>query len=217
MKTEGFIGYYQLEGWWISAFSEEERGHIEEVFQPLGASDKPLTSGEFHSMTSTAIQLLNELAGWFRKKEDKVIAYKILDKAEDLLDPNTSVLDAHFLFQTVMRLNYKDRNIEKHFEKAIEACKRQIALGEKAAEMFRLEDAVLTVRLREYGQVRESSLDDFELPAHPGYKQLAIIYEKQKRYRETVDLCLQALAEGWRGDWDARIDRCEKKISSTTS
>lgn len=38
------------------------------------------------------------------------------------------------------------------------------------------------------------------------YKQLAIIYEKQKRYAEALKISKEAFAEGW------NLDDCSKRI-----
>ncbi|SFS60272.1 tetratricopeptide repeat protein [Marininema halotolerans] len=52
-----------------------------------------------------------------------------------------------------------------------------------------------------------------ELPQHYGYKQLAIIYEKQGEIDKAIDLCKQAEQQGWKGDWSARIERYKKRVS----
>lgn len=48
------------------------------------------------------------------------------------------------------------------------------------------------------------------LPAHLGYATLADIRERQGKYEETIQICQQAIAEGWTGDWQVRINRCRK-------
>ncbi len=45
---------------------------------------------------------------------------------------------------------------------------------------------------------------------HVGYKQLCIIMEKQKNFGEVIRLANIAKAQGWKGDWDRRIEKCEK-------
>jgi hypothetical protein len=75
---------------------------------------------------------------------------------------------------------------------AIEACKQQIAVSEKAKIAF----------LKEY----------CSLPSHEGYKQLCIIMEKQKNYDEVIRLSKIAKGQGWVGDWDKRIEKCEKRL-----
>lgn len=77
---------------------------------------------------------------------------------------------------------------------AIQACKLQIELAPQAANAFR----------KEY--IKQP------LPRPVGYEQLAIIREKEKNYLEAIKLSKQAKKQGWAGDWDKRIERCEKKF-----
>ena len=51
------------------------------------------------------------------------------------------------------------------------------------------------------------------LPSHAGYKRLVITLEKEKRYEETIEVCKKALSQKWAGDWEHRIERCEKKLN----
>lgn len=192
-KTKGLIGYFGLESWWHSEFSEDERRHIAATFQPLGSSGDSLTSGDISYTSQTAVGVLHNLAGWFSKEIDRPIAHKILKKAEELSETEGSVLDAHFLYGQKLGIYYKDRDIPGYLEKAIEACNQQIALAEKAAKAFRTE------------------YTDSPLPSHKGYQQLAIILEKQGKFDETVELCRNAEKQGWAGDWAKRIERCRKK------
>ena len=78
---------------------------------------------------------------------------------------------------------------------AIDACEKQILLGPEAAKAF----------LAEYPE-------DF-LPAPHGFQQLAIIQEREKNYTEAIRLCREAMAQGWGGDWEKRIVRCENRLA----
>jgi tetratricopeptide (TPR) repeat protein len=192
-KTQGLIGYFGLGSWWLSEFTDDERRHIVETFRPLGVSGDSLTSGDISYTSQTAVALLQNLAGWFTKKIDRHIAYKMLEKAEDLADKEGSVLDVHFLYGQKLAIYYKDRDNAIYLKKAIEACNQQIAFAEKAAEAFR----------RKY--------KDSPLSSHNGYQKLAIILEKQGRFEETIELCQRAHEQGWAGDWEKRIVRCRRK------
>ena len=50
------------------------------------------------------------------------------------------------------------------------------------------------------------------LPAHAGFTQLAIIRDKQKRYTDAIELCVEAKRQGWADNWDKRIARYQKKV-----
>jgi hypothetical protein len=197
-KVNGQLGYLGLGEWWTESFNETERLHIESVFTPLGSSesDRPLTKGNFGPSTLTAIALLHALSGWFSKKEDRHLVYIMLEKAISLIDEKSDALDIHFLFGQVMAMNYKDREKPENMEKALIFAKKQIAMSGTAAYAFK----------KEY--------KDSCLPSHSGFKQFAIILEKEKKYDEALSLCESAIKEGWAGDWEKRIQRCEKKRAS---
>lgn len=55
-----------------------------------------------------------------------------------------------------------------------------------------------------------------ELPHHRGYYRLAVNYEKQKRYKDAIQIAKRAKKEGWAGDWDKRIERCQGKLDRAT-
>jgi hypothetical protein len=80
----GFIKYFGLTDWWLATFTEKEREKIVSTFQPLGLSPDPLIVGDITHASGTAAGLLSALSGWFRKREYKSIACRIIEKAEEL-------------------------------------------------------------------------------------------------------------------------------------
>lgn len=101
-------------------------------------------------------------------------------------------LDEHFKISEEIVSCYRQRDkIPGMLEKAIEACRKQIDLSLRAAQLFKDE------------------YPNQPLPCHVGYDQLVIIYSKQSKYKEAIDLCKQAKEQGWCGDWDKRIKRYE--------
>jgi len=162
-------------------------------FQPLGGSGESLTKGDVSFRSDTAVGFLHNLAGWFGKDEDRYLAYRILEKAEELIHPSVKPLDIHFFYQSKIVIFYKDRDKPGGLEKAVCACRQQIDYAPKAAKAF----------MKEYkGEA---------IPGHKGYEQLAIILEKEKKFSEAVEVCTQAMEQGWSGDWEKRIERCNKK------
>ena len=193
---KGNIGYFGLGEWWLSEFSGQERSYILEVYQPFGSSGKSLIKENITDSSQTAIGFLSILSHWFKKEKDRTIAYRILNKAESLITTKTNILDLHFLYNSEIEIYYKDRNQDQNaLKKAIEACKKQIEIAPKAASAFR----------KEY--------KDSSLPGHLGYRQLAIIEEKEKKFNSVIDLVKKAMAQGWDGDWEKRIERCTKKAN----
>ena len=196
-RVQGRIGFFGLEEWWSSAFSDDERRQIQTTFRPLGFTGDSLTSGSIISTDQTAVGFLQALAGWFTKEQDRPIAYKMLDKAEELARTGVPVLDVHFLYDQEIGIYYRDRDKQAFLDKAILACRKQIALAPKTARAFK------------------SEYRNEPLPTHRGYEQLAIILEKRGDYREVIDLCAQAQAQGWSGTWARRIERCKKGLTKT--
>ncbi len=112
-----------------------------------------------------------------------------------MVDNATSVLDMHFLYNYQISLFYKERSDPAYFDKAMEACKRQIEMTDQSLAAFR----------------KDYKSSDF--PGHKGYHQLAIIvWEKEKKLDAAITLCKRAIDQGWSGDWEKRIERCKKKL-----
>jgi len=89
--------------------------------------------------------------------------------------------------------NPRDSN-ENAIEKTIGYCRKQISIAANVAQDMKRE------------------FPNSELPSHVGYKQLTIILEKKKHFNEVIELCRQAQAQGWNGDWEKRILRSKKKL-----
>jgi len=87
-RVNGLIGYYNLEDWWLTAFTDAERQHIEATFNPLGFGAGTLTQGDIYKTSQTAHRMLRSLAGWFRNTDqDAIIAAKIRSKAAEFEPP----------------------------------------------------------------------------------------------------------------------------------
>jgi tetratricopeptide (TPR) repeat protein len=185
-----------LADWWVTAFTDSERKHIESIFHPLSAVQaigSPLTSGVIQSTTETAVGFLSALAGWFQKPEDLTIAQRILNKAMELSE-GAFVLDNHYLHQTIIQFNYRNRENEECLKAALDACLKMISFAPEAARAYK------------------SEFPQEQLPGHKGYEQLAIIYEKQGRFQDAIAVSERAANQQWGGDWDKRIERCGQKL-----
>lgn len=210
------IGDLALTDWWLSTFIPAERAYIEQTYRPytltlsgeledadillendnagVDDSDEPAAEEMVKEPVRSAGAFLNGLAGWFYKPADRHIALRILKKAEDLAGDN--VLDLHFIYLTMIKANYRSRELALGArDAAVAACEKQIALGPRAAAAF----------IERYGG---------KCPMHTGFQQLAIIREKQQNFDEVIRLCDLAEKQGWTGDWQKRINRCKRKMKS---
>jgi len=193
----GLIGYYKLNEWWITAFTEAERNLVSQRFSPLGDRPGSLTEGHIDFNSQTAVAFLTLLAGWFNSNSERYLANRMLEKAQQLANSGKGrdIMDLHLLYMAEIQTNYKDRDKRPDaLQAAINACYAQIEISEK----------VRCELLRAWGP---------PMPTHVGFKQLCIIREKQGEYAEVIELCERAKKEGWGGDWDKRILRCRKKLS----
>ena len=192
-RIEGFIGLYGLEQWWLKELSESERTEILSTFQPMGGASSSLISGKI-STDQKCSDFLATLVGWF-KASNRDLGYKILQKAEDSLDSNSTVLEQHFTCNALIEFYYRDRDKgQRYLDKALESCRKQISISKATIREFKRQDPRF-------------------LPSHKGFHQLAIYEEKQKNYQEALSLAKQAQADGWQGDWEKRIERLSKKLA----
>lgn len=207
----GYIGYYNLEDWWLEEFSEKERNHILNNFNPLGDTSITLVEGQVLERNQSVVKFLSTLVGWFKKSDDWSIGERFIKKAEERLEECKRVLDLHFFYQSKAEHYYRGREHAPFLQKAIDACEKQIALSPRAIIAFEEEykemTAVMVAR-----SIPESELKEFTLPAHHGYRQLAIIWEKENKFEMVISICAKAMAQGWQGDWEKRIERCRKKM-----
>lgn len=197
-QSTGELGYFGLTGWWTSSFSAAERSYMEETFCAAGlpARAKPLTRDRGLVNYPTAASLLTVLADRLSEKvEDRGLAAKVLVQAEERAMAEGDVLGRYFVYHQMIRLYSKWKS---EFPNAVDlifaACHKQIALASDAARALR--------KLR----------PDKPLPTHLGYVQASALLEQEGRLEPAIDLCKQAEAEGWGGNWPWRIQRMARKV-----
>ena len=206
-NVKGYLGYYDLEEWWNSTFTDEEKEYIIKTYKPMGASiggeikilGEVLIKGDIEFTSQSKIFFLVLLSSWFSSSNSVGTGLKIIEKVERLTieNGNNDPLDEHFAYGAMIEIYYKLRDSEKsYFEKAVDACKSQIRISLKSKEAFLKENK------------------GSPLPRTIGFKQLAIIYEKSKEYDSAIETCKIALEQGWAGDWEKRIERCESRLKN---
>lgn len=108
--------------------------------------------------------------------------------------------DKHLDLTFAIEQEYKKRDTDtKALDKTIRLCKEQIEISERAKQAWIKEERDLGIR-------------STSLPTHKGYTQLSIIFEKQGLFQDAIELAKQAKLQGWSGDWNKRIKRCEAKL-----
>lgn len=197
VRIKGDIGYYKLQDWWLEEFTDAERKEIEDTYKPMGMENaRPLTQPDIDWSSQGATAFLSTLAGWFNNPRQRDLANRIMAKAIEVAqNSQNDILDIHFLYSEMVHLYYPQRENKNMFNKAIDACKQQIAIAPQAAKAF-------------HKKYRGEAL-----PSHRGYEQLVIILDKQSKQKEAIALCQQAKKQKWSGDWDKRTARYRKKLS----
>ena len=195
-KVGGEIAFYGLTEWWLNSFTEQERCTIRKTYTPL-SKECALDEGKITQSSQSVLAFLGFLAEWFKTDILYDIGKKILIEGEQHFASSRDVLDRHFFCLSAIRVYYANReNDPEAMDKAIHFCKEQIKLAPKAKKCFLKESA------------------SSRLPIHTGYKQLAIIYEKQKNYAEALSISEKAFSEGWNlDDCSKRIEKLKAKLS----
>ena len=196
--TTGELGYFGLTGWWTSSFSAAERDYMEAAFCTSGLppNAKPLTRDRGLVSFPTAAALLTVLADRLSEKsQDRGFATRILAQAEERALAEGDLLGLHFVYHQMIRLHsrWKDQFADAA-DLIFAACHKQMQLAPEAARALR------------------QMHPDEPLPTHLGYLQASILLEQEGRYEPALELCKQAQAGGWGGNWSWRIQRMTRKL-----
>jgi hypothetical protein len=203
-KIGGYIGYYGLENWWLTTFTGDEKKYIVERFRKYHPRSGPesLLQGnviviEKSTLPGTPSSYLNFLTFIFRKPEENSIARRMAQKA---LEGATTIWDLDHALMWTIRLNYKMRDkVPGALDIAIGACKRHIDIAPEIAKQHK------------------ADFPSLSLGIHEGFSLLVKILEKRHLYDEVISLAKDAQSQGWKGDWDIRIDRCTKRMQHKSS
>lgn len=109
------------------------------------------------------------------------------------------IIQLHFGLQEKIKKHYKLRAVGDNLNKTVELCKQQIALAPLTSQALRRKH---DERWEELNTIKRKNgmathVWPFELPAHHGYRQYAIILRKQKDF-DTLDVIeSKRKSEGW--------------------
>lgn len=199
MSGRGVIGFVGLVEWWEDDLTAYERGHISDSYRPLGGGRNPPDEGDVVKLIGidnkplTALHIVNALLNFI---SDYRVQKKLILKGKELSVSCRNPLDIHFFFGSVLKIEFKNRNEhDGSMQLVIDACNSQIGIASKAKTRL----------------LKNSHLAG-ELPSHEGYSRLVSLLERDKKFSEANTLCKKALKQGWRGDWECRIEENLKKI-----
>lgn len=135
------------------------------------------------------------------------IAKKLYKKAYNQTSGN--LIDRHFYYNNVIDYYYGLRNKEKSaLDKCIKYCKEDIQIAPKVLKLMENDTT--------FKHYDESGKLAFTPPMFPSFQRLAIIYEKQEKYHEAIEICELALSlnlkDGTKTGFEGRIKRIRRKI-----
>jgi hypothetical protein len=182
----------------------------------LGLSFEQLVAldGPAHMQTRTAIE-----RWWSRNASDVKCLSKIppdsVTYGTMLVQEIMTVPDDHtrrWLFWSVMNPDEADADavpagpVTRHFMWSLALKREPAASGpELAVGQIAIAEKVAACLRDEY--------PDSPLPRHLGYERLAISAEKAGNYEKAITFSRDAKLQGWAGDWDKRIERCQQKAT----
>lgn len=106
------------------------------------------------------------------------------------------LLGLYFTYHQMIRLHLRWK---EHFldaaDLAFAACHKQIRISAQAARTF---------CERYPGK---------PLPVHLGYQHAATVLEQEDVCSRAIEICKQAMDEGWSGNWAWRVQRMAKRLS----
>lgn len=211
---------YYLKNWWLEALTPSQREQIANDYQPMGLISNPPflyqpLSNNGHS--GMGICGLIHVLACVAKGQAKDI---LLTKTESVTiaeysNPKTNLIDVHLVLGSLIKHHYALREKLDHYERAKELCLMQIAIADKTANKFRHPEKPKELkRLHQLTGMKHPYYDEPQmLPSHTGYKQLAIILEKEGDLEGALKISKQALKQGWTDNYEKRIDKLNHKLA----
>lgn len=179
---------------WFSNLSTEEQVKARDYYSELGCGK--LEADLINDNQQKLMSIIGDIA---RSHKDYAFAEKILLKALQVEDDNPT--DRHFVYNHLIKLYYRQRDIKNNsIEKCIHYC----------TEDIRTIVGFLVQWHDKYPELAESNH-----PRIPSFKRLAIIYEKQGKIKDGIEICEKALKlgleDGTKGGFKGRKKRLQKK------
>lgn len=199
METKGALGFLGLTRWWREDLAQSDRDAIETCFRNIGVNPTyHLLESNIVDMGSTPSHFLASIAVMLVSRSNADIGIRVFSHAISFARDEGEEFS---VYRMQIEAFYKRRAEPGFLDLTIAACYRQIALNRKKVQ-------TATIQAAEAKNVQMSG----RFP-HAGYRQLAIIFEKEGKLTDAIELCRQAINEGWVGDYEKRLDRLIRKTN----
>ena len=208
-RPKGWIAYYGLEDWYLH-LSEDTRQKIKAYSARPDEVDKGTRLG-----TTQSAQSYISTIGTYAASKDPEFAEFMFQYA--LMAPDDNPIDRHFVYNHMIEMLYKQR--EKRAD-AIDLCIKYCIEDIQRIDAFnvawkkKFEDIHASLTADGYKQNTDKL--DVDLPRIPSFDRLRIIYEKQGKFREAIQVCSKAIeVEAW--SIEAGNDQITKLMKKLTS
>lgn len=141
---KGYIGFFKIEDFWLSVLKEEHRSKVmnslPDKSEGLGLiSKESLLYSNITGSSATKIAIMG-IIFCIVDSDLEVVEEHILNYIEGQCIDSKSMVDLHFMFQTLIEQNYKKRENNLYLNKSKEYCVKQINISEKVVKIFKEED-----------------------------------------------------------------------------
>lgn len=217
-SPKGLIELYGLQDWYVS-LDPEIKSKIK-TYYALGMNCNPdhIDKGnliDFNQKFSGCQKFLNGIGGNAISK-DPAFAEFILLKALSSVDNNP--IDRHFVYNSLINLYYRQR--EKRPD-AIDLCVKYCIEDIQRIDAFKVawisDYECIQDNLIANGHKKPEERYEVKLPAIPSFDRLRIIYEKQGKFREAIQVCSKAIeVDAWSIEvGNDQITKLMKKLTSS--
>ncbi len=165
-------------------FNETQKKYINGLSNDFMGREEFILLGKSGSMNYLLSKVIHEKE--FLKQENLKTILEFFDKS---YEKNLKPIDTHKTYSSIINICHYKREYEGFLDICIKYCYEHILFSRK--------------------NVKKSNR---KYLGHEAYKRLSILYNKQGEYGKVIQLCSDALKEGWMGDWEERIDRNSKLL-----
>ena len=140
------------------------------------------------------------------------------EKTKQLFDvafknSKNNLIDRHFYLNSAIDYYYGLRDKEEEaLQKCIDYCMEDIKIAPEVIKLMEKDD-----NWKHYNEEGELV---FIPPRFPSFQRLAIIYEKQGKLEEAIEVCKKSLENdlraGTKSGFEGRIERLERKLNKET-
>jgi hypothetical protein len=223
MKTNmDILDKYDLKEWWNTSLTPEQRNQIARDYQPMGfILGVPYLYAKIvgnDNCETGKCCFLDVLACVATDGAKVIVANKTeVTVKEALNQPRKNFKDIHLALTGLIKHYYRQRDDQAHYQKAKELCWLQISISTHAAKTFSKPIQPKGISLKKLEGILGRKLAGYgtpqTLPSHVGYKQMAIILEKEGDLEGAIKLSQKALKQGWTDNYDKRIVKLAAKLA----